>query len=182
MKANNPTTEAEGKVTTGFFADTDRRSIIRAILLEALADELNDSDTSDAAVYLPWFEGLRESGLYMFFSPMQTAYCARMVAENLAIRRFVLSLSDRVETLFAMSDLERDIMDQLTNAVLFIQREKEHEGSLIPRDVAAGVTLTNELLSPMLRSNSWLTILYLYLATGIFVEVTTAYTKAGMSA
>jgi len=154
------------------------RHELNEILLDAITVELSDTEAKDIPEILAWMISLRLSGLHMFFSPAQFVKLGDEMGQNLVIRRFALSLTERVAIGLSITQSFRDrAIYDLSASIVASQTFKHNEKSLIAKDVAASLTIQPDELSDLVHGNPWLSVIYLCLLTGMFTTATLDYAK-----
>ena len=166
-------------LTQGLMAyGSSPRQALNEVLLDAITVELGDTDVKHIPELLGWMGNLRLTGLHMFFSPAQFVQFGEDIAMNVVLRRFALSLTERVIVGLALMPEFRDrAIYDLGESIITSQVSKHAVNSSVAKDVAASLTLQPEELSNLVHGNPWIVVLYLSILTGMWVTATKEYAK-----
>ena len=150
---------------------------IKRMYVTALNDELELlTNTPALSIVAAWAQGLRESGLHMFFSPQMISDLAVEISDNLAIRNFVLSFTLRVVSkAYAGTSHFTHYKAELRRTALGFQKQLTSKDSVVAQDVAAMMTFQDNEAAAFIDANDWALILYGALAEGVFNVIINAY-------
>ena len=146
------------------------------VLMRALFLELNQHTEEEFLVIIRWMEELNKVGLYLFFTQAMIENITLTVNNGLIIRKFVLSLHERVSVMMQFAPSEEVAnYDALVNRIVKIRSAYAHESSLLADDISGSLIMNTGVIKQFVESNGWLFTLYLLLATGAYDTVATAY-------
>lgn len=148
---------------------------VEGLLTESIALELNGLKTEDDIhSVLEMISVIQESGIYVFMTNGMAETYASFIANNLAVRRFILGLSERFQLKLAMQapDITKaqsfvdSTLTSLTEIVTSARGQISNQSSLAIENVQSELTL--ESIVSVLEGNVPFLILYLCEVTGAF--------------
>jgi hypothetical protein len=139
------------------------------ILEEAFVIHFHALENSeDRLAVLAWMTSLEKIGGYLFFAGGTIEMISRSVAEDVLIRRFVLSFADSARLLFAIEKIP--FFETLVENCIVpnMLRYQKHDVALLPSSVRAELRIGSADLKALTESSDWYLFLYALFVTGAF--------------
>ena len=150
-----------------------RDELATAFVLEF--DALEDHEQEAVLLWLRRFDFM---GLFQFFTHANIEGVSLALSNEGTLRRFTLSLWERMEILIACSPtIDDSVLTRMTEIVCVARGRYLSDRLAISKDIGATIGMTASSLKTILSNNPWILVLYLTLATGAFANAIQAYAE-----